>query len=287
MITKKRREQVNQSYTDNALKMMRKRYLAIDKNGNQEQPADMLMRVAKNLAEVEKNYGHDQAFIRKTAKEFFDIMADKAFTPAGRTVTNAGSGTSLVANCIVLPIEDSMEGIFQTLKEAALLQQQGSGLGFALDKLRPSMAKTVKSQGTSSGPVSFLKIYNAAFGIIKQQGRNGANMAMMSVEHPDILDFIRAKKVEGEISNFNISVKVTDEFIKQVIENPNEQWYCKWREEWPGDVRKVKPNRVLRHPNGSVYGVEEIDITAGELFDEIVNYAWTNEIGRASGRERV
>ena len=276
MVTKKRREEVDASYTDNALKMMHKRYLSTREDGSQETPSDMLLRVAKDLAAVEKNYGHDAAFVRKTAKEFFDVMANKEFTPAGRTVTNAGAETSLVANCIVLPIDDSMESIFQTLKEAALLQQAGAGLGFALDRLRPSMAKTVKSDGVSSGPVSFLKIYNAAFGIIKQQGRHGANMAMMSVDHPDILDFVRAKEVEGDISNFNISVKVTDEFMRQVIENPDEQWYCTWNKEWPGDYEKVKPNRVLRHPNGSVYGVEGVDITAGELFDEVVNYAWTN-----------
>jgi len=276
MITKKRREEVNKSYTDNALKMMHKRYLAVDKNGKQETPSGMLLRIAKDIAKVEESYGRDADFVKKTTKEFFDIMANKEFTPAGRTVTNAGAATSLVANCIVLPIDDSMESIFQTLKDAALLQQKGSGLGFALDRLRPSMAKTIESQGVSSGPVSFLRIYNAAFGIIKQQGRHGANMAMMSVDHPDILDFVRAKEVEGEISNFNISVKVTDEFMRQVIESPDEQWYCTWRDEWPGDQKKVKPNRVLRYPNGSVHGVEEVDITVGELFAEIVNYAWTN-----------
>lgn len=267
---------MNSSYTDNALKVMRKRYLAIDKEGRQETPSDMLERISKNLAEVDGDYGRDEAFVKKTAREFYDLMANKEFTPAGRTVTNTGADTSLVANCIVLAIDDSIEGIFQTLKEAALLQQAGAGLGFALDRLRPSMAVTVKSQGVSSGPVSFLRIYNAAFGIIKQQGRHGANMAMMSVDHPDILDFVRSKEVEGDISNFNISVKVTDEFMKQVEEAPDQQWYCTWREEWPGDYKKVKPQRVLRHPNGSVYGTQDIDITVGELFDEIVNYAWLN-----------
>lgn len=278
-LTQKRKEAINSLFSENALKMMKKRYLAKNKDGSQETPADMFVRVAEHLASVEKDYGRDTAFVKKTAKEFFDIMVEKKFTPAGRTITNAGSGTSLVANCIVLPIEDSMESIFQTLKEAALLQQAGSGLGFALDNLRPSMAPTIRSRGTSSGPVSFLKIYNEAFGIIKQQGRHGANMAMMSVDHPDILDFIRAKRVEGEIRNFNISVKLTDEFMKKVIESPDEQWYCTWKKEWPGGPEKgnkVKPNRVLRHPNGSVYGVEEVDITVGELFDEIVHYAWTN-----------
>ncbi len=270
MVSEKQKAQINQSFSENALKMMRKRYLVKDEKGNQESPADMFWRVAKALAEVEKDYGRKKEFIDGVTKDFFEIMSRKEFTPAGRTLTNAGSTTALVANCIVLPIDDSMEGIFQTLKEAALLQQAGSGLGFALDRLRPSMEVTVKSRGTSSGPVSFLKIYNEAFGIIKQQGRHGANMAMMGVDHPDILDFIRAKEVEGAIRNFNISVKVTDEFMKQVEEKPNELWYCTWK------GKKVKPRRVLRHSNGSVYGKEEIDITAGELFNEIVNYAWTN-----------
>jgi ribonucleoside-diphosphate reductase alpha chain len=266
----KSREEVNQSFSENALKMMRKRYLLIDREGNQETPFDMFLRVAKTLAEVERDYGRDAKFVRKTQQEFFEIMVNKEFTPAGRTLTNAGSTTPLVANCIVLPIEDSMEGIFQTLKEAALLQQAGAGLGFSLDRLRPAMSPTIKSRGVASGPVSFLKIYNEAFGVIKQQGRHGANMAMMSVDHPDILDFIRAKEIEGEIRNFNISVKVTDQFMEAVINRPNEPWYCTWQ------GKKVKPRRILRHPNGSVYGFEELDITAKEIFDEIVNYAWTN-----------
>ncbi|MBI2013015.1 MAG: adenosylcobalamin-dependent ribonucleoside-diphosphate reductase [Candidatus Colwellbacteria bacterium] len=270
MVTEKRKEEVNQSFSENALKMMRKRYLTTDEKGNEESPADMFLRTAKALAAVETDYGKDSKSINKIEQDFFEIMTRKEFTPAGRTMTNAGSTTALVANCIVLPVEDSMEGIFQTLKEAALLQQAGSGLGFAFDRLRPSMSPTIKSRGTSSGPVSFLKIYNEAFGIIKQQGRHGANMAMMSIDHPDVLDFVRSKEVEGAIRNFNISVKVTDEFMEKVIESPNEQWYCTWKRE------KVKPRRVLRRPNGSVYGVEEIDITVGEIFDEIVHYAWTN-----------
>ncbi len=270
MVTEKRRKEVNESFSENALTMMRKRYLVTDEKGKQETPADMFMRVAKALAAVEKSYRKSKQNILKTEKEFFEVMASKEYTPAGRTMTNAGSTTPLIANCIVLPVDDSMESIFQTLKEAALLQQAGSGLGFAFDRLRPSMSVTVKSRGTSSGPVSFLKIYNEAFGIIKQQGRHGANMAMMSIDHPDVLDFLRSKEVEGAIRNFNISIKLTDKFMKKLTESPDEQWYCTWKGE------KVKPRRVLRHANGSVYGSEEIDITVGEIFDEIVHYAWTN-----------
>ncbi|MBI2011091.1 MAG: hypothetical protein HYS89_02615 [Candidatus Colwellbacteria bacterium] len=279
MITKQRKEEINRTFSENSLRILKKRYLLTDSKGSQESPADMFERVAKYLAAVEKDYGKDSKLVKKIEEDFFEIMARKEYTPAGRTMTNAGAGTMLVANCIVLPIEDSMESIFQTLKDAALLQQAGAGLGFALDRMRPAMAKTVKSHGTSSGPVAFLKIYNTAFGIIKQQGRHGANMAMMSVDHPDILEFIRAKQVEGEIRNFNISVKVTDEFMKKLVESPDDEWYCTWKKEWPAlpdGATKVKPRRVLTHPNGIVYGSEEVDITVRELFDEIVNYAWLN-----------
>ncbi|MGB9608783.1 MAG: adenosylcobalamin-dependent ribonucleoside-diphosphate reductase, partial [Minisyncoccia bacterium] len=223
-----------------------------------------------SLAQVEKKYHKNEQEIQKIKKEFFEIMVNKEFTPAGRTLTNEGADTPVIPNCVVLPIKDSMEGIFQTLKEAALLQQAGSGLGFDFSALRPAMTPTKKSKGVASGPVSFLKIYNEAFGTIKQQGRHGANMAMMQIDHPDILDFIRAKEVEGELRNFNISVKVTDEFMKALLERPNTQWYCNWQ------GVKTKPHKVLRAPNGSVIGYEEIDITVQELFDEIVKYAWLN-----------
>lgn len=261
---------VNQSFSDNALKMLRKRYLQRRDDGTLETPAQMFERVARALANVEKKYGRDSRFIERTERDFFGIMATKEYTPAGRTMTNAGAPTPLVANCIVLPVMDSMESIFQTLKDAALLQQSGSGLGFDFSHLRPAMTPTKKSNGVASGPVSFLKVYNEAFGVIKQQGRHGANMAMMQVDHPDILDFIRAKQVEGELRNFNISVKVTDEFMRAVVERPNEQWYCTWRGE------KMKPHNVLRSPSGSVTGVQDIEITAKQLFDELVHYAWLN-----------
>ena len=263
-------ERINNSFSENALKMMKKRYLQQKEDGSQETPAEMFHRIAHALAEVERKYGKDDKFIEQVEREFFEIMMRKEFTPAGRTVTNAGSDTPVVPNCIVLHIDDSMEGIFQTLKEAALLQQLGAGLGFDFSSLRPAMTPTKRTKGVASGPVSFLKIYNEAFGTIKQQGRHGANMAMMQIDHPDVLDFIRAKEVEGELRNFNISVKVTDEFMKALIERPDTQWYCQWK------GQKTKPHKILRAPNGAVIGYEEIDITVKELFDEIVKYAWLN-----------
>ncbi len=230
----------------------------------------MFRRTAHALALVEQDYGRDGDFVKKTEDDFYAVMVRREFMPAGRTLTNGGARTPLVANCVVLPIHDSMEGIFETLKEAALLQQAGCGLGFALDEMRPAMFPVVRSEGEASGPVSFLEVYNGAFGTIKQQGRHGANMAMMSVDHPDILDFVRAKEVEGTIANFNISVKMTDAFMEKLVNNSGEPWMCTW------EGKPVKPRRVLRHPNRTVYGVEEVDITVGKLFDEIVEYAWHN-----------
>ncbi|OGY56841.1 MAG: ribonucleoside-diphosphate reductase, adenosylcobalamin-dependent, partial [Candidatus Colwellbacteria bacterium RBG_13_48_8] len=267
---KKHRQEINNSFTENALKMMKKRYLVFNNEGHQESPADMLQRIARALADIEKKYGASAQQAKQHEESFLDVMANKEFTPAGRTITNAGADTRVVANCIVLPIEDSMEGIFQTLKEATLLQQAGAGLGFAFDKLRPAMSPTITSRGVSSGSVSFMKVYDSAFGIIKQQGRHGANMAMISVEHPDFLDFISSKMREGDIRNFNISIKLTDKFMKKVMGSPDSQWYCTWK------GKRVKPNRVIRNPNGSVSGTELIDISAGEVFEEIAKYAWRN-----------
>ena len=136
-------------------------------------PADMYHRIARATAGVEAKYGKTATAIAKVDKDFFEVMTKKEFTPAGRTITNAGSDTRVVANCIVLPVMDSMESIFQTLKDAALLQQAGSGLGFDFSHLRPAAWPTKRSRGMSSGPVSFLRVYDAGFGTIKQQGRHG------------------------------------------------------------------------------------------------------------------
>ncbi|MDO8474171.1 MAG: LAGLIDADG family homing endonuclease [bacterium] len=269
-LTKKEKGSINGRFSDNALRMMKKRYLAVDEKGNQETPADMFLRVAASLGEVEKEYKKSQAVQDKVTRDFFDIMASKEYTPAGRTLTNSGGDTALIANCIVLPIHDSMESIFQTLKDAALLQQAGCGLGFDLSEMRPADFVTKKSRGRASGPVSFLRVYDAAFATIKQQGRHGANMAMMRVDHPDVLDFIHSKKKEGEMRNFNISVTITDEFMKALEKTPNAQWMC----EFGG--KKYKPHNVFRHPNGAVFGSEEVDITVKQLFDELVDYAWLN-----------
>lgn len=269
-LTPEMEAQVSSIFSENALRMMRKRYLVNRTDGTQESPGHMLHRIAHAVASVERGYGKSEQEMRVWEKEFYEIMANKEFTPAGRTITNAGAPSPVVANCIVLPIEDSMEGIFKTLKDAALLQKAGSGLGFSFGRLRPAGTVVKASAGMASGPVSFLQVYNQAFGVIKQQGRHGANMAILPVDHPDILDFVYCKRVEGEIRNFNISVGMTDEFMKAVSERPNEPWYCKF------DGEKMKPRRITRDRFGVVVKIEEVTIAAGELYNEIVQNAWHN-----------
>ncbi len=263
-MTHEEAERVNKSFPDNALRMMKKRYLARrEEDGTQETPAEMVHRIAHAVASSEKESLHWE-------REFFDVLANKEFTPAGRTITNAGAPSPVVANCIVLPIEDSMEGIFKTLKDAALLQKAGSGLGFSFGRLRPAGTVVKTSVGMASGPVSFLQVYNQAFGVIKQQGRHGANMAILPVDHPDVLDFVHCKRVEGDIKNFNISVGITDEFMQAVTSQANEPWMCKF------NGVKVKPRRIIRDRHGIVVEIKEVDITAAELYNEIVENAWHN-----------
>lgn len=258
-------------YTENALKVMAKRYLQKDANDKViEIPEQMMDRVAGALAAVEKRYGKTDAEVENYKKDFYEVLSRFEFTPAGRTMTNAGTELPVVANCIVLNIEDSMESIFGTLKDAALLQQQGSGLGFPFHTMRPAGDKTRRSRGVASGPISFLRVYNRAFGVIKQQNRHGANMAVMSVEHPDILEFVHCKAKEGDIKNFNISVGLTNRFMKAVdSEDPNP-----WKAVFKG--KDYNPRRIYRDENDTIVDVKEEVMTAKELFQEIISAAWSN-----------
>ena len=258
----------------NALQVIAKRYLVHDRDGNViESPDEMFYRVASTLAGIESNYGKDQGEISKIKDQFLEIMTQFEFTPAGRTLSNAGAPTPIVPNCVVLHMDDSMDGIFNTLKEAAMLQQAGCGLGFPFHLLRPAGTVAKRSRGVASGPVSFLHVYNDAFGVIKQQNRHGANMAVMRVDHPDILEFVHAKDVEGEIRNFNISVGLTNDFMQKVRDNDPSPWLCEWRGE------KMKPRRIYRDGH-TVVDIKEETMTAREVFQEIISSAWkTGEPG--------
>lgn len=266
-------------FTENALQVLRKRYLLHTHDGTPlETPEQMFRRVARALAQVEAKYGATSEMISLHEREFFEIMSGLRFVPAGRTLANAGAPTPLVSNCIVLHIKDSMEDIFQTLKDAALLQKAGSGLGFPLHLMRPAGSVTEASFGNASGPVSFLQVYNTAFGVIKQQNRHGANMAVMRVDHPDILEFIHCKDREGQLANFNVSVGLTDVFMQAVETGCAQPWYCSW------EGQKMLPRRVHRDTRFAYQGHEEVRMTAREIFQEIVHSAWSTGTCRLGER---
>ncbi|HNS49613.1 MAG TPA: adenosylcobalamin-dependent ribonucleoside-diphosphate reductase [Anaerolineae bacterium] len=241
--------------TENALTVLRRRYLRHGAHGEPvESPAEMFWRVATVVAAPDAHYGQNPS---STALAFYDILTSFRFMPNSPTFTGAGTPLGQLAACFVLPIHDDMgrdpAGIFSTLRVAALIQQTGGGNGFSFSRLRPKGARVSTSKGLATGPVGFLRVYDKAFGEIAQGGtRRGANMAVLRVDHPDILDFVRCKGDEGDIANFNISVGVTDAFMRAV--------------ESDDEYDLISPQ------DGSVWK----RIRAREVFDEIARYAHRN-----------
>jgi ribonucleoside-diphosphate reductase alpha chain len=236
-------------FTENALKVLKARYLLRDEEGAVvETPERMFRRVARTVAGAESAHGEDPA---RWEEKFHALMSELRFLPNSPTLMNAGKSLGQLAACFVLPVEDSMQSIFGTLKNAALILQSGGGTGFSFSHLRPRLDIVRSTGGIASGPVSFMKIYNTATDVIKQGGaRRGANMAILRVDHPDIMDFIRLKRDITELANFNISVAASDAFMEAVKKD--------------GEYGLVNPR------NGKTTG----RLRAREVFDELVNSAW-------------
>ncbi|HJX59269.1 ribonucleoside-diphosphate reductase, adenosylcobalamin-dependent [Candidatus Woesebacteria bacterium RBG_19FT_COMBO_47_8] len=240
------------AWTEQSLRVLSERYLYKDKEGAIiETPEEMCWRVAWEIASAEVLWGKDKSQVIEIARKYYLLLASHEFLPNSPTLMNAGTGNRLqYSACFVLPVEDSLVGIFDALKWQALIHQTGGGTGFSFSRLRPKGSMVKSSKGTASGPVSFMRIFDAATNEVKQGGkRRGANMGILRVDHPDIMEFIHCKE-EGGITNFNISVAITNKFMEA--------------------FKKDKNYDLINPKNGEKVG----EVSARKVFEEIVNGAW-------------
>jgi len=240
--------------TENALTLLRLRYLRRNEHGEIiETPEELFQRVARAIASVERKYGKSEKEIKEIEGQFYDLLSSLKFLPNSPTLMNAGNGVGQLSACNVLPLEDSMESIFETIKNAAIVQKFGGGTGFSFSRLRPKGDKVGSTGGIAAGPIFFLNAFDSALKGIRQAHRRFAtNMGVLRVDHPDIFDFIDAKKQEGTITTFNISVGVTDKFMKAVKEK--------------GKFELVNPR------NNQVVQI----LPAEEIFNKMAEAAWRN-----------
>lgn len=247
-------QDVRTKLTGNALKVLESRYLRKDMNGKIiETPQQLFRRIASNIATSDKMYdpGISDEDLFRVEEEFYRLIASLEFLPNSPTIMNAGTSMQQLSACFVLPVEDSMQSIFDAVRATAVIHQSGGGTGYNFGRLRPANDMVRSTNGVSSGPVSFMRIFDMVAEVVKQGGkRRGAMMAIMPINHPDVMQFITAKSKEGILQNFNISVSITEEFMNA--------------------VKKGNKYALINPRNGSV--AKELD--AREVFDSIAKLAW-------------
>jgi ribonucleoside-diphosphate reductase alpha chain len=240
--------------TQNAIKVLERRYLQKDDDGICiETPEMMFRRVSDAVASAELEYGASNRKVKILSDKFYDLFIHRYFMPNSPTLMNAGAKLGQLAACFALPIDDSLESIFQTLKNTALIHQSGGGTGFSFSRLRPKNSVVHSTKGVSSGPISFMEVFNAATEAVKQGGtRRGANMGVLRVDHPDIEEFISCKNHNDKLNNFNISVAITDKFMEACFAD--------------------KEYELINPQNGEVVGKK----FAPEIMEKILQSAWQN-----------
>jgi len=259
--------------TVNALEVLRKRYLLRDEEGNiRETPAQTFMRVAKAIAKVDGKYGGNP---KESEKIFYEMIARVEFLPNSPTLFNTATELGQLSACFVLPVEDSLESIFTAVKNMALIEKSGGGVGFDFSKLRPKGDIVKSTKGVASGPVSFMRVFDSATEVIKAGGkRRGAMMGVLRADHPDVIEFITSKQEPGVLSNFNISVAVTDDFMK-TLEEDGEYWLIN-----PRKREKVRKLKVVDVWNLMAKSAWESGDPGVIFLDEINRRNPISEIGR-------